>query len=189
MEIIKVHIFSKEDFRKWLGKNHNKEKIVELVIHKKHTGKSSPSHRELMDEAICYGWIDTIIKRVDEDKFIRTFQRRSEKSSWSVNTLSYARKLIKEKRMTPHGLKFYHEGRKKKAFDHGIPKNPRIFPELKRELEKDKNVERNFNLLSPSTRRAYLIWILYAKTPETKRKRINRVVGRMSEKDWKILKF
>ena len=113
MEIIKVHIFSKEDFRKWLGKNHNKEKIVELVIHKKHTGKSSPSHRELMDEAICYGWIDTIIKRVDEDKFIRTFQRRSEKSSWSVNTLSYARKLIKEKRMTPHGLKFYHEGRKK----------------------------------------------------------------------------
>ena len=186
MDIIKVHIFSKEDFRKWLGKNHDKEKIVELVIHKKHTGKSSPSHRELMDEAICYGWIDTIIKRVDEDKFIRTFQRRNEKSSWSVNTLSYARKLIKEKKMTPHGLKFYHEGRKKKAFDYGIPKNPRMIKELKEKLKDNKNAERNFNLLSPSARRTYLRWILYAKTPETKEKRIGTIIQRMKKGKLKL---
>ena len=53
MKIKKVYVFSKEDFRKWLENNHNKERIVELLIHKKHTGKKSPSHKELIDEAIC----------------------------------------------------------------------------------------------------------------------------------------
>src|SRR3972149_5860315 len=107
MKIKRVHVFSASDFRNWLKKNHNRERIVELVIHKKHTGKPFPSHRELMDEGICFGWIDTIIRRIDNSTFIRTFQRRNEKSKWSKNTLSYARKLIKEKRMTSHGLKFY----------------------------------------------------------------------------------
>ena len=124
---IKLDIFKKEDFRKWLEKNHNKENKVSLILHKKHTGKESPSHRELMDEAICFGWIDTTIKRIDEDKYIRNFSLRGKNSSWSVNTLSYAKNLIKEKRMTPHGLKFYHEGRKKKAYDHGVPKKSRDF--------------------------------------------------------------
>lgn len=189
MEITRINVFRKEDFRNWLEKNHDKEKIVELVIHKRHTGKPFPSHRELMDEAICFGWIDTIIKSVDGDKYIRTFQRRNPKSSWSVNTLSYAKKLIAEKRMTPHGLKFYHEGRKKKAFDHGIPKNPDIPQDLIIRLEKNKKAKGNFERLAPSLKRTYSRWILMAKLPSTRKIRVKKVVKRMSEKDWKILKF
>jgi len=187
--IKKVHVFSKDDFRKWLGKNHDREKIVELVIHKKHTGKPFPSHMELMHEAICFGWIDTIVKRVDENKYIRTFQRRNQNSNWSTNTLRYAKQLIKEKRMTSHGLKFYHEGRKKKAFDHGIPKNPKIPRELSKELNKNKKAKNNFANLAPSTRRRYLRWLLMAKTPETRKTRISKVAERMLEKDWRILRF
>ena len=177
----RIHVFSREDFRKWLKKNHDKEKIVQLLIHKKHTGKSSPSHRELLEEGICFGWIDTIIKRIDEDTFIRTFQRRTEKSNWSVNTLSYAKQLVKDGKMTSHGLKFYHEGRKKKAFDHGIPKNPEVPEDLKKELQKNKSARENFDKFAPSYRGAYLRWIEYAKTPETRKKRIDSVVKRMSE--------
>ena len=187
--IPRINVFSKEDFRRWLEKNHDREKIVQLVIHKRHTGKSFPSHRELMEEAICYGWIDTIIRRVDEDTFIRTFQRHNEKSTWSTNTLSYAKNLIREKRMTPHGLGFYHQGRKKKAFDHGIPKNPEVPGDLIKELNKNKKARENFENLPASVKRTYSRWILMAKTLETREKRILRVKARMLEKDWRILKF
>ena len=185
MQIPKINVFSASDFRKWLVKNHSKEKIVELVIHKKHTGKSFPTHRQLMDEGICFGWIDTIIRRIDEDTFIRTFQRRSEKSNWSVNTLSYAKELIANGRMTPHGLVFYHKGKEKKAFDHGIPKNPRISRELKEALEKNKIAKENFENLTKSARRTYLRWLLYAKTQEKKKKRIDLILERMTQKEGK----
>lgn len=182
MKIKRVYVFSKEDFRKWLESNHDKEKIVELIVHKKHTGKPSPSHRELMDEGICYGWIDTVIKRVDEDKFIRTFQRRNEKSSWSQNTLSYARQLIRQKRMSPHGLKFYNAGRKKKAFDEHVPKNPEPPRELLSALNKSKRTKDNWNSLTPSAKKTYLRWLHYPKTEATKKKRIEIIMKNMSMK-------
>ena len=176
-----IEVFDKEDFRRWLSKNHDKKTKVALVIHKKHTGKKSPSHRELMDEAICFGWIDTTIKRIDEEKYIRHFSRRNKNSSWSMNTLGYARELIKSKRMTPHGLKFYHEGKKKKAFDHGVPKNPEVSEDLKKALSKNKRAKKNFESLTNSYRRTYLRWIEYSKTPETRKKRISETIKKMSQ--------
>jgi uncharacterized protein YdeI (YjbR/CyaY-like superfamily) len=112
-EVPYVEVFSGKDFRKWLRKNHDTEKKVFLIVNKKHTGKKFPSHRELVDEAICYGWIDTTIKRLDENRFIRTFCRRTKNSRWSDNTLSYGKQLIKDGKMTSHGLKFYLEGLRK----------------------------------------------------------------------------
>ncbi|MEK6840841.1 MAG: YdeI/OmpD-associated family protein [Nanoarchaeota archaeon] len=189
MTIKRIYVFRKEDFKKWLQKNHDKEKIVELVIHKRHTGKKFPTHHELMLEGISFGWIDTIIRRIDENKFIRTFQRRNEKSSWSQNTLKYAGQLIKEKRMTSHGLAFYKSGKKKKAFDYGIPKNPKVPEDLSKELDKNRKAKENFNNLPKSIRRTYLRWILMGKTQKTRHTRTSRVINRMKEKDWRILKF
>jgi uncharacterized protein YdeI (YjbR/CyaY-like superfamily) len=82
---------NRNDFRKWLEENHDKEKKVAVIINKKHTGIPSPSHRELMEEAICFGWIDTTIKRLDNDQYIRYFAKRNKNSKWSDNTLSYAK--------------------------------------------------------------------------------------------------
>jgi len=75
-----VTAFSRKDFRKWLEKNHETENKVAVIIYKKHTGKPFPSHRELIEEAICFGWIDTTIKRIDEDKFLRNFAKRNKNS-------------------------------------------------------------------------------------------------------------
>lgn len=187
MSIKRVNVFSKEDFKHWLEKNHDKENIVELVIHKKHTGKNFPSHMDLMHEGICFGWIDTVIRKIDEDRYIRTFQRRNDNSKWSVNTLSYGKKLIGEGRMTPPGLKFYKEGLKKKAFDHHVPKNPEVPKELL-DMLKGK-AEENFNNLPKSTKRSYMRWILLPKLQATKLKRMSHVANRMLEPDWRILKF
>ena len=72
-EEIFIEIYSESDFRNWLKENHDKHKKIGLILHKKHTGKGSPSHHDLMQEAICFGWIDTTINRLDEDRFIRYF--------------------------------------------------------------------------------------------------------------------
>ena len=171
-----LEVFDRKNFRKWLEKNHDKENKVALVIHKKHTGKNPPSHKELMEEAICFGWIDTTIKRLNKEKYIRHFSRRNKNSKWSDNTLSYGKDLIKRDLMTPVGLKYYKEGLSRPTHDHGIPKNPDMPPELEKELAKNKIAHDNFMKFPPSAKRTFYRWLLHAKTSETRDKRIKSIV-------------
>ena len=181
MKVPTVHAPDRKSWRAWLAKNHDKENKVGLISHKRHTGKPALTHKESMEEAICFGWIDTTIKRLDEERFIRYFSKRSKNSKWSMATLSYGKDLIKRKLMTPIGLQYYKEGVKKKAFDHHIPKNPEMPLELKAELEKDQIAKENFNNFAPSYKRMYFRWILHAKLSETQMKRIKVVVQRAKE--------
>ena len=91
------HPKSRKEWRDWLIKNHKKEKTIFLVKYKKHTNKPSISHNEAMEEAICCGWIDTTVKKLDDERYGNHFVKRNEKSRWSKNTLSYAKKMVKEK--------------------------------------------------------------------------------------------
>lgn len=170
-------IYSAKEFRAWLVKNHKKESKVAVVVHKKHTGKSAPTHREVIEEAICFGWIDTTIKRLDEDTFVRHFSKRNENSKWSDNTLSYAKRLLKEGKMKAQGIHFYKLGLAKPTHDHGIPKNPDMPLELKKALAKNAKAKKGFEKFSPSTRRMYYRWILNGKQAATREKRVARVVG------------
>src|SRR3990167_3449320 len=113
MESKQIIAFSRKDFRRWLQENHTNKKKVAIILYKRHTGKSAPSHHELMEEAICFGWIDTTIKRLDDDKYLRYFSRRNNNSRWSENTLSYAKGLIKNGKITAEGLKYYKLGLQK----------------------------------------------------------------------------
>ena len=181
----KITAFDRMDFRRWLINNHDKEDKVSVIVYKKHTGKSSPSHRELMEEAICFGWIDTIIRKLDENRYIRTFSRRNKNSKWSNNTIKYAKDLIKRGKMTPEGLKFYKEGLKKPTHDFGIPKNPDMPVELKQALDKDKKAKDNFENFSASVKKMFYRWILKGKRDETRAKRIKLIVekARIGRKD------
>jgi uncharacterized protein YdeI (YjbR/CyaY-like superfamily) len=171
-----ITAFTRGDFRKWLVRNHNKEDKVSVIVYKKHTGKPSPSHKELMEEAICFGWIDTVIRKLDENRYIRTFSRRNKNSKWSNNTISYAKDLIKRKKMTSAGLKFYKEGLKKPTHDFGIPKNPDMPAELKIALSKNKIAKDNFENFSAFVKKMIYRWILRAKRDETRIKRIKLTV-------------
>ncbi|MFH0845856.1 MAG: YdeI/OmpD-associated family protein [Patescibacteria group bacterium] len=171
-----IHVSNRNDFRKWLQINHKKENKVAVVVHKKHTGKPAPTHRELIEEAICFGWIDTTIKRLDEEKFIRTFSKRNKNSKWSNNTIRYGKELIKKGAMTEEGLKFYKLGLQKLTHDHDIPKNPSIPNGLKQELSKNKIAEKNFKKFPPSTKKMLYRWLLRGKREDTKNKRIKLIV-------------
>lgn len=163
------------DWRNWLQKNHLKENKVYLIKYKKHTGKTILSNADTMREAICFGWIDTTAKRVDEDRWQICYVKRNGNSKWSYNTLRYAKELIKEGKMSPFGIKMYKEGLKKKPHDYGLPKNPDMPEELKKELSKDKKAKVYFDNLSPSMKRMYYRWILRAKLDETKKKRVEKI--------------
>lgn len=169
-------------WRAWLKKHHKKEHKAAVVLYKRHTGKHAPSHRELMEEAICFGWIDTTIKRIDEDTFIRHFSRRTLNSKWSDNTLSYAKRLIKEGKMTEEGMHFYKLGKAKPTHDHGIPKNPDMPLELKKALARDKTAEKQFKTFPPSAKRSFYRWILRGKQDATRAKRVGQVVAQVKVK-------
>ena len=168
----KIVITSIKQWHTWLEKNHDKERIVSLVLNKRHTGIPAPSHQELMYEAICFGWIDTTVNRLDENQYLRNFAKRREKSKWSDNTFKYAKQLIKEKRMAPAGLAAYKDGLTRPTHHHGIPNNPNVPKDLKLALSKKKEVYDYFKTMAPSTRKTYLRWMLGAKLPETRKKRI-----------------
>ena len=172
-----VTIFRAIEFRMWLAKNHKKEHKLAVVVYKKHTGKPFPTHRELIEAAICFGWIDTTIRRRDEDTFVRHFSRRTEKSKWSDNTLSYAKRLVKEGRMSPEGKRFYALGKAKPTHDHGIPKNPDMPLDLKMALAKNAKAKKAVDAFPPSTKRTLYRWILRGKQAATREKRVKQIIA------------
>ena len=172
-----VTIFRAIEFRRWLAKNHKKEHKLAVVVYKKHTGKPFPTHRELIEAAICFGWIDTTIRRRDDDTFVRHFSRRTEKSKWSDNTLSYAKRLVKEGRMSPEGKRFYALGKAKPTHDHGIPKNPDMPLDLKMALAKNAKAKKAVDAFPPSTKRTLYRWILRGKQGATREKTVKKIIA------------
>lgn len=181
MEIKTIDVDSRKTWRNWLEKNYDKETKVCIILYKKHTGKPSISHRESMEEAICFGWIDTTLKRLDHDRYMRCFAKRTKNSRWSNNTLSYGEDLIKRGLMTPHGLKMYKEGLSKPTLDAGRPAKLEITKEFQQALDKNKEAKEFLEKLSKSNRNQYLAWVSSAKREETKKDRINKSIKKLKE--------
>ena len=177
----------RNDFRKWLKKYHKKETKVAVILYKRHTGKPAPTHRELIEEAICFGWIDTVVKGIDEDTYMRYFVKRNKKSSWSKNTLSYGKELLEKGDMVEEGLKFYKLGLQKPAIDQDIPKNPTIPTLLKQKLSKNKKAKDSFNKLPTSTKKMLYRWILRAKLLKTQEKRVKHIIKESNKGNKDIL--
>jgi uncharacterized protein YdeI (YjbR/CyaY-like superfamily) len=102
----KVHTFKDaESFSKWLGRHHGTEDDVWIKIHKVNSGLKSITPREAIDVALCWGWIDAIRKGLDDRSYLQRYTRRGRKSTWSQINVDNVARLIKEGRMTEHGLK------------------------------------------------------------------------------------
>jgi uncharacterized protein YdeI (YjbR/CyaY-like superfamily) len=166
------------DWRRWLEKNHLKEDKVILIKNKKHTGKPLIHNMDSMKTAICFGWIDTTARRVDEDRYSVTYVKRNKNSRWSINTLSYGKELLKKGLMSPFGIKMYREGLQKKPHDADLPKNPRMPKEMKKALKENKIFDK-FMKLSPSVKKMYFRMFLRSKRPETKTKFIKQLVSNL----------
>ncbi|MDD1744073.1 MAG: YdeI/OmpD-associated family protein [Methanomassiliicoccales archaeon] len=99
-----LYLIDREDWRSWLAKNHDKEKEIWLIYYRKSSGKPRLSYNDAVEEALCYGWIDSIQKGIDSERFAQRFSPRKAKSVLSEANRERIRKLIKEGRMTQAGL-------------------------------------------------------------------------------------
>jgi uncharacterized protein YdeI (YjbR/CyaY-like superfamily) len=94
-------------WRVWLKEYHSSEKEVWLLFYKKHARKASVPYEEAVEEALCFGWIDSAIRRVDDDSYAQKFTPRKPGSKWSSSNLTRMRKLIDEKMVSPAGMEVY----------------------------------------------------------------------------------
>lgn len=165
------------EWRSWLQRHHDAEQRVLMVRPRRHTGRPTFSNSDAMDEAICFGWIDTTLKRVDDDHYGVNYVRRGEKSRWSQNTVARAERLIAAGRMQPAGLRAYKHGLSKPLLQH-FPKRVPVPEELNRELARSKRARAFFDGLAPSYRRIYTVMVAKAKRAETREKRAKIVADR-----------
>jgi uncharacterized protein YdeI (YjbR/CyaY-like superfamily) len=101
MEIRKtLHVTSREGWRAWLTQHYESESEVWLIFRRKHTGQPRISYDHAVEEALCFGWIDSVVKRIDDDKFTQKFTPRRVGSRWSALNVRRLRRLIEEGRMT-----------------------------------------------------------------------------------------
>jgi uncharacterized protein YdeI (YjbR/CyaY-like superfamily) len=156
-------------WRHWLHEHHDSESEVWLVFYKLHTGVASVSYQDALDEALCHGWVDSLIKRLDESRYARKFTPRRADSRWSAANRTRYAELMASGRMTAAGID-------RPPTDRGYGRRPQVpatVPEyIETALRKRPAAWRHFEELAPSHRRRYVLWIDSAKREETKVRRL-----------------
>ena len=173
---------SKAAWRKWLIKNHLSSQSVWLICYKKSSGKPTIAWEEAVEEALCFGWIDSIRKTIDEEKFIQFFSKRKPNCTWSKINKDKIVQLIEKKLMTEAGFASIEKAKQNGSWTILDEVEQLVIPiDLEEAFAKYPNSKAFYLSLSKSTRKAILQWIVMAKQPETRLKRINEIVERASQ--------
>jgi uncharacterized protein YdeI (YjbR/CyaY-like superfamily) len=177
-----LYVTSREKWRDWLTKHYQSETEVWLIYYKKHTGRPRISYDEAVEEALCFGWIDSIVKSMDDQKFAQKFTPRRDSTKWSALNKRRLRKLISEGRMTEAGLAKVdlvmlgeEAPAKQRSDDIDIPRF------VKQALMPHAKAWENFRSLTPSRRTAYIRLIMDAKKEETRERRVREAVALLEQ--------
>jgi uncharacterized protein YdeI (YjbR/CyaY-like superfamily) len=183
--MLQFHFSDRHGWRTWLEKNHNAETGVWLIFYKKHTGRTGISYDAAVEEALCFGWIDSIVKRIDEEKFVRKFTPRKAGSGWSESNIERAERMVERGRMTDAGLAQIREAKKSgRWFSEPLPVKEFEVPRFVLDaLAASPKALENFENLAGSYRRLYVGWIMSAKRDETRKRRLAEVVGRLAKNE------
>ena len=171
-----------ETWRRWLAHNFAREKSVWLVIYKKLCSTSSVYYDEAVDEALCFGWIDSKPNKRDETSYFQFFSQRNPKSNWSkVNKQKVAR-LLKEGRLAAPGLEMVRLAKETGTWTALDDVENLVVPnDLQQALNQNAAALRYFNAFPPSARRGILEWLFNAKRPTTRQQRIEEIVAKAAE--------
>ena len=171
-------VSSREEWRSWLKENHDRADMVWLVYFKKHTGKPGINYADSVEEALCFGWIDSIKKSIDEERYTHKFTPRRAKSKWSPLNIKRAKKLIEEGKMTRSGLQLFSQ-----RVDYGdefiearSSKELPIPADIEAALKSNADAWKNFTNLAPGYKKQYVGWLITAKKPETKERRLKEAI-------------
>lgn len=170
-----LYIKTRSGWRKWLSKNHKKSEGVWLVFYKKETGIPSLVYEDAVEEALCFGWIDSLVKKIDEKKYVRKLTPRNIKSFWSELNKKRVAKVIKEGRMTKAGLMKIEVAKQNGSWNKqlkGVEISYNAPEDFITALARNKKAKENFNKIPPSHKKRYYMWINIAKKKETRERRI-----------------
>jgi uncharacterized protein YdeI (YjbR/CyaY-like superfamily) len=166
------------DFRRWLEKNHATAAELWVGFHKKDSGKPSITWPESVDEALCFGWIDGIRKRVDEISYQIRFTARRRGSIWSATNIKRAKELAKQRRMHPPGLKAFAARIESKSSIYSYEqRNTDLEEPYAKLLKKNKAAWNFFQTQPPSYRKMIGWWIISAKKDETRMARLAKLIS------------
>lgn len=173
-----LYISNRNDWRQWLKANHDSCREIWLLYFKKHTGKLSIPYDDAVEEALCFGWIDSIVKRIDDKRYMQKFTPRKDSSVWSALNKKRVKKMIAAGKMTEHGLVKIESAKRNGKWNvpPSSPLSTKIATEFEDALIKNLTAKKNFDLLAPSYKRHYIGWINSAKREDTKMKRIYEAV-------------
>jgi uncharacterized protein YdeI (YjbR/CyaY-like superfamily) len=172
-----LEVANRQAWRKWLADHHDDVSEIWLVFYKRHTGIRLVGYDEAVEEALCYGWIDSLIRRLDDDCYARKFTPRKIDSKWSdINRQRYA-DLKARGLLAKPGI----NRPPTRGSDYAPrPAATEVPPYMEEWLKSNPQAWRFFEQLAPSYRRAYIGWIDSAKRPETREKRLNEALERLA---------
>jgi len=169
-------------WRKWLQKNHQKEQNIWLIIYKKKSDTPSVYIGEAIDEAICFGWIDSKSNKRDEDSYYVYFAKRNPKSNWSRVNKEKIKRLEEADKIAPAGYEMIRIAKETGTWTALNDVENLIKPvELQVALDKNPLALENFDKFPRSAKRAILEWLFNAKRPATKAKRIKEIVEKAAQ--------
>jgi uncharacterized protein YdeI (YjbR/CyaY-like superfamily) len=180
-----LHVVEREEWRAWLQANGGKEKEIWLVFYKKHTGKARLAYDDAVEEALCFGWIDSIIKRLNQETYAQKFTPRRRGSKWSALNVARAKKMIATGAMTPAGLALVDPARLRPRPAprlSSLSANEPIPSYIRTGLDADEKARLFFEGLAPSYRRLYVRWVDSAKKEETKQRRLGEMLATLRAK-------
>ncbi|GGF67013.1 YdeI/OmpD-associated family protein [Wenyingzhuangia marina] len=171
---------NQQEWRMWLEKNHVTEDFVWLIIYKKHTKKPTVSWSEAVDQALCFGWIDSTKRPIDSEKYMQYFGKRKAKSNWSKINKDKIKLLTQQGLMTTAGIESVKTAKENGSWTILDTVEALIIPQdLEIAFSKHQNAKDFFLSLSKSLQKILLYKIVSAKRPETRQKRIDEIALQM----------
>lgn len=171
------------EWRDWLNKNHSKVDGVWVILYKKNSKKSGLQYLEAVEEALCFGWIDSKMTRLDESTFRQRFNPRRKNSIWSKSNKELAIKLMNNDKMAKAGFDAIEEAKRSGKWQQAYTSKttPETPYDLEEALQASQKAYSNFQTFPNSTKLMYIYWIQSSKKPETRAKRIMQIVEKAAE--------
>ena len=168
-----------DEWRIWLQHHHDAENEVWLVFFRKETGEPSIAYEAAVEEALCFGWIDSIIKKMDERRYVRKFTPRNDNSVWSKRNKERVARLMADNRMTEAGMAKIEAAKRNGWWDKLTAADTcfQMPAAFRSALAENPVALELFNKLSPGYRKRYIGWIAAAKRPETRDRRIRESIA------------
>ena len=167
------------ELREWLEKNHAMATELLVGFYKKSSGKPSITWQELVDEELCFGWIDGVRKGIDETSYVNRITPRKSRSTWSAVNIARAKELIRLGRMHAAGVKAFERRADDRSliYSYEQRKSSSLDPKAERSFRANKTAWAFFRAQAPSYQRAAIWWVISAKREETRQKRLATLIG------------